>query len=164
MSILAVGATSVLAIFVAAIRFHTDRVEENRIVDLYNHAVNHAQVAFDAFDPSKVEKGQPLLPAKITADLTSREAAIKTGDPLVLEAADKYAGFRYVITFEQNDLAVEGSSVVANIEIYGLSGQKDKSFSTKQFLTRSGAPVGERFKVPSIAKRDAKGTSRKPGN
>jgi prepilin-type N-terminal cleavage/methylation domain-containing protein len=154
MSILAVGATSVLAIFVAAVRFHTDRVEESRIVDLYNHAVTHAQVAFDAFDPSAVQAGQPKLPGKITADLRDTALALEHPDPLVREAAPKFKGFQYAITFEDNDLAVQGSSVVANIEIFGLSGRKDESFSHKQFLTRSGAPVAERFKVPSIGKRD----------
>jgi len=154
MSILAVGATSVLAIFLAAIKFHTDRVEENRVVELYNHVVQHAQVEFNTFDPGSVKPGEPKLPKQIVADLTGEEKALETGDPLIIEAQQKFPGFKYVVTFEDNALAVAGSSVVASIEIYGLDKRIDESFSHKQILTRSGAPVAERFKVPSIEKRD----------
>ncbi|MHC4547189.1 MAG: prepilin-type N-terminal cleavage/methylation domain-containing protein [Planctomycetota bacterium] len=157
MSILAVGATSVLSIFVWAISFHTKRVEENRITKLYNHAFSHAEIAFNAFDPSQVEADQPRLPPQIVADLTDAYRARQSPDPMIAEAAGKFAGFKYIITFEDNEFAVQGSSVVANIEIFGLSGRKDEAFSTKLFLARSGAPVAERFKNPSIDKRDARG-------
>ena len=42
MSILAIGATSILSIFVAAVRFQTDRMEENRVMEIYNVAREHA--------------------------------------------------------------------------------------------------------------------------
>jgi len=162
MSILAVGATSVLSIFVWAISFHTKRVEENRITELYNHAIGHAQLAFNAFDPSRVQEGGSQLPGAIDADLSDPYKARLHKDPQIAEAAEKFPGFRYVIMFEENDLAVSGSSVVASIEIYGLSGRKDQAFSHKQILTRSGAPISERFKSPSIAKQEAEG-GRNPG-
>ena len=163
MSILAVGATSILAIFVWAVSFHTKRVEENRITELYNHAIGHAQIEFNAFDPSRVAEGGSHLPKPIDADLTDPYKARLNKDPQIAEAAEKFPGFRYVVTFEDNDLAVSGSSVVANIEIYGLSGRRDRAFSHKQFLTRSGAPITERFKSPSIERRESGRDRRNPG-
>jgi len=155
MSILAVGAASILSIFVWAISFQSKRVEENRLTDLYNHVIAHARAKFDEFDPGAVPEGQPLVPAKIVADLD--EAAMASPDPMIAEAARIYPGFKYAITFEENDLAVPGSSVVVNIEIFGLSGQKDETFSHKQFLTRSGAPIAERFRSPSLEERERGG-------
>ena len=152
MSILAVGATSVLSIFVWAISFHTKRVEENRLVGLWNHALDHAAVAWHDFDPDSVGEGQSKLPKPIVVDLTDIEAARNDPDMMVVDAARKYPGFQYKITFEENDFAVAGSSVVVNIEIFGLSGRRDEAFSQKQFLTRYGAPVRERFKMPDLSK------------
>jgi prepilin-type N-terminal cleavage/methylation domain-containing protein len=154
MSILAVGATSVLSIFVWAISFHTKRVDENRINQLYNHALIHAAIAWNAFDPDSVEEGQNPVPKEIVADLADPLSARRNSDPMISEAAEKFPGYRYVIRFEENELAVKGSSVVASIEINGQGGS---TLATKQFLTRNGAPVTERFRSPSIDKRDAKG-------
>lgn len=154
MSILAVGATSVLSIFVWAISFHTQRVDENRLTQLYNHALIHAGIAWNAFDPDSVEEGQSPVPKEIVADLTDQSAARLSPDPMIVEAAEKFPGYKYTIRFEENELAVKGSSVVASIEI---TGQGETTLTTKQFLTRTGAPITERFKSPSIDKRDAKG-------
>jgi prepilin-type N-terminal cleavage/methylation domain-containing protein len=151
MSILAVGAASILSIFVWAISFQSKRMEENRLTGLYNHVLAHARAAFDEFDPGTAGKDQPRVPKPIVADLT--EAAKNSPDRMIREAARNYTGFKYVITFEENDLAVAGSSVVVDIEIIGLSGQRDETFSHKQFLTRSGAPPSERFKSPSLEER-----------
>ena len=159
MSILAVGATSVLSIFVWAISFHTKRVDENRLTQLYNHALIHAGISWNAFDPGGVEEGQKPVPTEIIADLSDPDSARQNKDPMISEAAEKFPGYKYVIRFEENELAVQGSSVVASIEINGLGGS---TLTTKQFLTRNGAPVTERFKSPSIDKRDAAG--KKPRN
>jgi prepilin-type N-terminal cleavage/methylation domain-containing protein len=156
MSILAVGAASILSIFVWAVAFHTKRVEDNRLAGVYNHALAHARAKFNEFDPGSVPKGQPLVPPKIVADLRDPDAADKSPDKMIRDAAVKYPGFQYVITFEDNDLAVPGSSVVVDIEIRGLSGQRDES-SHKWFLTRTNAPARERFRSPSIEERDSAG-------
>ncbi len=161
MSILAVGAASILSIFVWAIAFQSKRVEDNRLAGLYNHALAHARARFNEFDPGAVPKGQPLVPAKIVADLTNLNAARSSPDKMIRDAAEKYPNFWYAITFEDNDLAVPGSSVVVDIEIRGLSGLRDES-SHKWFLTRDSAPAGERFRSPSIAEREAKGQAAPP--
>jgi prepilin-type N-terminal cleavage/methylation domain-containing protein len=150
MSILAVGAASILSIFVWAIGFHSKRHEENRLTGLYNHVLTHARAAFDEFDPGLVAKGQPLVPKPIVAVL-DRQAAGTSPDLMIRDAARKYPGYKYTITFEENDLAVPGSSVVVEIEIFGLSGQR--AYSDKQFLTRTGAPLSERFRSPSLESR-----------
>jgi len=155
MSILAVGATSILSIFVWALAFHTKRVEDNRLAAIYNHARAHAQAAFNAFDPGSVPKGKPLVPAQIVADLSGPDPP-ETQDPMILDAWKNFRGFQYIITFEDNDLAVPGSSVVVDIEIRGLSGLRDES-SHKWFLTRTNAPAGERFRSPSLEELQAKG-------
>jgi prepilin-type N-terminal cleavage/methylation domain-containing protein len=160
MSILAVGAASILSIFVWAIAFHTKRVEDNRLAGVYNHALAHAQAKFNEFDPGAVPPGQPLLPAKIVADLTGAGPP-DTTDMMIRDAWEKYRGFHYTITFEENDLAVPGSSAVVDIEIRGLSGQVDDS-SHKWFLHRTNAPVRERFRSPSMEEREAKGDKRRP--
>jgi prepilin-type N-terminal cleavage/methylation domain-containing protein len=156
MSILAVGAASILSIFVWAIAFQSKRVEENRLAGLFNHAYSHAKARFNEFDPASVPKGQPMVPGKIVADLTNVEAARASPDKMIRDAAEKYAGFQYILTFEDNDLAVPGSSVVVDIEIIGLSKQRDQ-ISHKWFLTRDNAPVGERFRSPSLEEREKKG-------
>ena len=74
---------------------------------------------------------------------------------MIAEAATKFPGFQYSITFEDNDLAVPGSSVVVSIEIKGLSGNRNETFSQKQILTRDGSPIAERFKKPDLSKYDA---------
>ena len=154
MSILAIGATSILSVFVAAVSFHTKRVEDNRITQLLNHTKNHAQVAFNAFDPSGAKEDESQRPKKIVADL-SDPSAENSRDFMIQEAARKFPGFRYEITFDSNDLAVSGSSVVATIRIYRLSGRRDDSIAfDKIFLTRSGTPVHEFFKSPSVERRD----------
>jgi hypothetical protein len=143
-----------LSIFVWAISFHTQRVDENRLTQLYNHALVHAGIAWNAYDPETVEEGQSPVPKEIVADLSDPYSARRNADPMISEAAEKFPGYRYVIRFEENEFAVKGSSVVASIEINGLGGS---TLTTKQFLTRSGAPITERFKSPSIDKRDAAG-------
>ena len=56
---------------------------------------------------------------------------------------------------DSNDLAVSGSSVVATIRIYRLSGRRDDSIAfDKIFLTRSGTPVHEFVKSPSLETND----------
>jgi len=157
MSILAVGATSVLSIFVYAISYQTRRVEANRLTELWNHVIEHAKVEFNEFDPSSVQEGQPKVPKPIVADLRAPEAPgdpdpKHSMDPMIAEAATKFPGFQYSITFEDNDLAVPGSSVVVSIEIKGLSGNRNETFSQKQILTRDGSPIAERFKKPDLSK------------
>jgi len=158
MSILAVGATSILSLFVAATRFHVDRVENNRITQLLNHARNHAQIAFNNFDPDRASKNPnpPSVPGKIVADLTDRGTARSSPDPMIREAAERFPGFKYEITFEDNSLAtVPGSSVVATIHIYRMNGKLDHSMPfDKVVLTRDGTPVNEFFKSPSLEARD----------
>ncbi len=161
MSILAVGSASILSIFVWAIAFQSKRVEDNRLAGLYNHALAHARAGFNAFDPGAVPKGQPLVPPRIVADLRDLQAARASPDKMIRDAAEKYTGFQYIITFEDNDLAVPGSSVVVDIEIRGLSGLRDES-SHKWFVTRDSAPAGERFRSPSIEEREAKGQAAPP--
>ena len=151
MSILVVGATSILGIFVAAVSFHTKRVESNRMTALSNFATQHAQVAFDSFDPSKVKEGGPRLPKPIKADFTDFAAALAHTDELIQEGAVKFPGFRYEIRFDMNPFAVPGSSVVAHIKIYSLSEREEDAVFIKEFLTRRGTPVEEYFKSPSKA-------------
>jgi prepilin-type N-terminal cleavage/methylation domain-containing protein len=161
MSILAVGAASILSIFVWAIAWQSKRVEDNRLVGLYNHALAHARARFNEFDPGAVPPGEPLVPKRIVADLRDRNLARASSDQMIRDAADRFDGFQYIITFEDNDLAVAGSSVVVDIEIRGLSGQRDES-SHKWFLTRDSAPAGERFRSPSIEERESKGLGAPP--
>ena len=143
MSILAIGAASILRTFAAAVQWQAMRVENNRITALYNHARQHAEVHFNQFDPTSVKQGEPILPTRIVADLTDPEA-INHRDPQIREAAAKFEGFRYEIDFEANDFAVGGSSVVINIRIYGLSGEPaDSPLRMKEVLTRSGTPAHE---------------------
>ncbi len=157
MSILAVGATSVLGIFVAALRFHTDRVEDNRITGLLNHAKTHAWIAFNNHIPDPDKGGDALLPKKIVADFTDADKALANPDPMIQDAAERFEGFRYEIEFEDSDVTVPGSSVVVTISIFRRSTQKDKSTPfDKLVLTRDGTPVNEFFSSPSLAKRDSK--------
>jgi prepilin-type N-terminal cleavage/methylation domain-containing protein len=58
MSILAVGAASILSIFVWAIAFHTKRVEANRLAGVYNHALSPRPV--NSSTPGSVPKGESL--------------------------------------------------------------------------------------------------------
>ena len=168
MSILALGATSILSIFVAAVSFHTQRVENNRITELRNWARHHAQISFNNFDPTKVKKGERPVPAKIIVDLTEDGDASQSTDPTVLAALEKFAGFRYEISFEEDQFSVAGSSVVAHIRIYRLSGQLDESqLVDKEFLTRSGVPYYEYFRKASFlddspSRSDAEKRSRDP--
>ena len=153
MSILAVGATSILAIFVAALSFQTQRVEDNRITELYNFAREHAQVAFNAWDPAlESDDGQGKKgPKEIKADLTSYEAAQASGDKLAVDAFERFPGFRYEIRWSPYELSVGDSSWVAHITIFRLSGQPDQStYWNKEILTRSGVPVGEFFSSPVL--------------
>jgi prepilin-type N-terminal cleavage/methylation domain-containing protein len=86
MSILAVGAASILSIFVWAIAFQSKRVEDNRLAGLYNHALAHARARFNEFDPGAVPKGQPIIPARIVADLSNPEAARGSPDMMIRDA------------------------------------------------------------------------------
>ena len=92
MSILAIGATSILSIFVAAVRFQTDRMEENRVMEIYNVAREHADILFSNFDPSLVEEGQPPFPKPVVADLRDEDKAREHPDPRVRQAARKFRG------------------------------------------------------------------------
>jgi prepilin-type N-terminal cleavage/methylation domain-containing protein len=155
MSILAVGAASILGIFVAAVQWHSQRVEDNRITQIYNFARQHAEIAFNRHDPTQVKEGERSLPPNIKADLTPEGRPEQNPDRLVREAGEKFPGFKYEIVFQENEFSVEGSSVVASIKIYGLSGQLDESLLvTKEILTRSGTPVHEFWSSPSKEKRD----------
>jgi hypothetical protein len=156
MSILAVGAASILSIFVWAVAFQQKRHEENRLKDILNHAYAHAKAKLNEFDPTTVPKGQPVLPPKIVADLRKPEEARNSPDKMIRDAAEKYPGFQYIITFEDNDLASQGASVVVDIEVRGLSGERDATSSTKCFIARESAPRGEWFRSPSIEERDGK--------
>jgi len=153
MSILAIGATSILSIFVAAISFHTERVEGNRITELRNWARQHAQIVFNNFnpnDPERAKKGEKPIPPKIVVDLTDLETASASTDPVVREAAEKFPGFKYEVLFEEDQFSVAGSSVVAHIRIYRMSGQLDETqLVDKEFLTRTGVPYHEYFRNPS---------------
>ena len=101
---------------------------------VFNHACAHARAVFDRFDLAAVPKGQPLFPAPVTAVLD--EAARSSTDPMIAEAARKYPGYRYVLTFEECDLAVPGSAVVVDIAIRDRSGQEA---SMKFVVTRTAA-------------------------
>ena len=159
MSILAIGSASILGTFVAAVRWQAMRVENNRITAIYNHARQHAEVLFNQFDPTAVKEGEPLVPKTVIADLADPEA-LRSPDPQIREAADKFEGFRYEIEFESNEFAVAGSSVVVNIKIYGLSGKlADSPLSMKEILTRSGTPVQEYWTSPS-KERQSKAANR----
>jgi prepilin-type N-terminal cleavage/methylation domain-containing protein len=152
MSILAIGATSILSVFVAAVSFQTERVEANRITELRNWARHHAQVVFNNYDPASAKDGEKPIPKNINVDLTDLDAASAHADALVREAADKFPGFRYEILFEEDKFSVSGSSVVAHIRIYRLSGQLDESeLVDKEFLTRNGVPAHEYRKNASVA-------------
>jgi len=153
MTILAIGASSILGTFVAAVRWQTMRVENNRITAIYNHARMHAGILFNDFDPSRVEAGKPLLPGRKVVDLT--EPLPPNSDAMSKEAARKFDGFKYEIEFETNEFAVENSSVVVVIKIYRLSGQlSDSDLRMKEILTRSGTPVQEWWSSPSKADQD----------
>ena len=155
MSILAVGAASILGTFVAAVRWQSLRVENNQITAIYNHARLHAAIKFNEFDPSKVEAGKRPLPPRLVVDLTDQDAAMRHPDPQVREGGRKFVGFKYEIDFEENDFAVEGSSVVVNIKIYGLSGQlADSPLRMKEIITRSGTPTHEWWASPSKGQQD----------
>ncbi len=154
MSILAIGAASILRTFAAAVSWQAKRVENNRITAIYNHARQHAEVHFNQFDPTSVKPGEPSLPKSIVADLTDPDA-VNHPDAQIREAASKFQGFRYEIDFEENDFAVGGSSVVINIKIYGLSGTlADSPLRMKEILTRSGTPAHEFWTSPSKARQD----------
>ena len=153
MSILALGATSILSVFVAAVSFQTQRVEDNRLTEMRNFARHHAQVVWNNFDPTAKtdRKDKRPIPEKIVVDLTDTEAAEASTDPLIREAAEKFAGFRYEIIFEEDQFSVAGSSVVAHIRIFRLSGQLDESeLVDKEFLTRNGVPYHEFYKLQGI--------------
>jgi hypothetical protein len=141
---LGVIATSVI---VWAIPFHTKRVDDNRLAQLHNHALIHAAITWNAFDPDTVEEGASPVPKEIVADLSDPKSVRRSEDPMIAEAAERFPGCRYVIRFEKNDLSVTGSSVVASIEINGPDGS---TLTTKQFLPRDGAPIPEGFRGPSI--------------
>jgi prepilin-type N-terminal cleavage/methylation domain-containing protein len=157
MSILAVGAASILSIFTWAVAFYQKRVEDNRLTGVYNHVVAHALARWNEFDPASVQPGQPKVPPKIVADLRG-DVPPDTTDPMILDAWQKYRGFQYTITFEESDLfPANGQTVVADIEIRGLSGERDEASSHKFVLSRTNAPLAERFRSPSLEERDKQG-------
>jgi hypothetical protein len=100
-----------------------------------------------------VEAGKPVLPPRKVVDLT--QPVPTDADAMTKEASRKFDGFKYVIEFEANDFAVENSSVIVNIKIYGLSGQlADSPLRMKEIITRSGTPVQEWWSSPSKAEQD----------
>jgi hypothetical protein len=137
-----VAVCAVLA-FAWAMATRPKRVNESRITQLYNHALIHAHIAWNDFDP---DERRPV-PRDIVVDLSDPDTARQSRDPMIAEAAEKYPGCKYVIRFERNVLAVEGASVVANIEVNGADG---RTLSTKQFLTRRGASITNRFRSSPI--------------
>lgn len=163
MGILAVGATSVLSIFVLAVRWQTDRVESNKITEIHNFARQHAEVVFNSFDPRAAQgTAKTSVPPKVVADFTDPGGASQSKDPLILEGLRRFPGYRYEILFDDNPLAVGGSSVVATIRIYRLSGQLDQQISfMPEFLTRSGTPVQEFWASPSMERRNRERTANK---
>ena len=154
MSILALGATSILSVFVAAVSFQTQRVEDNRLTEMRNFARHHAQIVWNNWDPTSAgdkKKGDKPIPEKIVVDLTDAEKTSTSTDPLIREAGEKFPGFRYEIIFEEDQFSVAGSSVVAHIRIFRLSGQLDESeLVDKEFLTRNGVPYHEFYKLQGI--------------
>ena len=105
------------------------------------------------FDPTRLKAGERQLPKPILVDLND-SASETSPDPMVAEAARKFPGFKYEIRFEENRWAVSGSSVVASITIYRLSGDEKDAFRSKEFLTRSGTPLHEFWTSPSREQRD----------
>ena len=151
MSILAIGATSILSIFVAAVRFQTDRMEENRVMEIYNVAREHADILFSNFDPSLVEEGQPPFPKPVVADLRDEDKAREHPDPRVRQAARKYRGYKYEIVFERSPFETGGSTVLVQIRVWGLESDADRPrFTHREVLTRTGTPVYEFWHSPSL--------------
>ncbi|MFQ5844738.1 MAG: prepilin-type N-terminal cleavage/methylation domain-containing protein, partial [Planctomycetota bacterium] len=126
MSILIVGATSLLGIFVAALGFQTQRVENNRVSELREAALHHAQDVFDGFDPAQSKDGSNL-PPKVTVDLTDPDRQEVRRSRRLSRLADRFPGYKYEITFEPNPFAVGANSAIVDIRVYRLGGQEDAS-------------------------------------
>lgn len=115
--------------------FQAERREQRELEAVFNQAYAHARALFDRFDIAAVPEGQPLLPAPVTVVLD--EAARSSTDPMIAEAARKFPGYRYVLTFQDDDLLVPGSAVIVDIDVRDRSGQ-DKSH--KAVVTRAPRP------------------------
>lgn len=146
MSVLVVGATAILSIFVGALHFQTQRIENNRVAELRQYARQHAQLLLDNYDPSQTKK-QERLPPGLLVDLTDPNSAAIRRDPILRDLAERFRGYKYQITFESNPL---GEGVIADIRLWRLSGQEDTSQEwVKEFLNRSHTPWSEFDYSPS---------------
>ncbi|MGQ0612281.1 MAG: type II secretion system protein [Planctomycetaceae bacterium] len=166
MSILVIGATSILGIFVVAVDWQSRRVENNRVADIINFAIAHAEIAFNTFDPSSVPKGQSPVPPSIVVDLRDPDKARQNPDPQVQLAARRFPGCKYELVFERNPVGTGDSSVAVNVRIWGLPGVKDDpAYTDKIIFTRSGTPVHAFLNSPSLKAREdekARGTTGRP--
>ncbi len=153
MSVLVVGATAVLSVFVGALHFQTQRVENNRVAELRQYARQHAQLLLDNHDPLQTKEP---LPGMKLVDLTDPNSTEVQRDPMLRDLAERFPGYKYQITFESNPL---GEGVIADIRLWRLSGQEDTSQEwVKEFLNRSHTPWSEFDHSPS---REALETAKK---
>jgi prepilin-type N-terminal cleavage/methylation domain-containing protein len=152
MSVLVVGATAILSIFVGALHFQTQRVEDNRVAELRQYARQHAQLLLDNYDPTLTKK-QERMPPSMLVDLTDPNSEAIRRDPVLRDLAERFPGYKYQITFESNPL---GEGVIADIRLWRLSGQEDTSQEwVKEFLNRSHTPWSEFDHSPSKEALDA---------
>ena len=163
MSILAVGSISILSIFVAAIRFQSDRIRENRVMEIYNFAHEHAEIIFTNHDPTKEVKGEKprAYPKRLMADLRDFDKASRHKDSRVRRAARRYRGYKYELVFDRNPWESGSGSASVTIRVWGLESEDDQyQFSHKAILTRTGTPNHEFYNTPSLSERDKKKTQR----
>lgn len=160
MSILVVGATAILGIFLVAVRWQSDRREASVIADLRNHALAHAEIVFNAHDPTtaKTPSGAPApLPPPLLVDLRDPDEALRSPDRQVVEAARRFPGCKYEVRFEKNLWESGGASVIAHVRVWGPPSEKDlPAGEDREVLTRSGTPVHAFLASPSMeaAKRE----------
>ena len=146
MSVLVVGATAILSIFVGALHFQTQRVEDNRVAELRQYARQHAQLLLDNYDPTLTKKRERMPPGMLV-DLTDPNSEAIRRNPELRDLAERFPGYKYQITFESNPL---GEGVIADIRLWRLSGQEDTSQEwVKEFLNRSHTPWSEFDHSPS---------------
>jgi len=166
MSILAVGSISILSIFVAAIRFNSDRIRENRVMKIYDYAYEHAEILFAKHDPTREVKGERArpYPSPVVADLRDFDKASKHKDPLVRRAARRYRGYKYELVFRANPWESGTASATVQIRVWGLQSEDDQHrFSDQVILMRSGTPNYEFYSTPSLQERDQKKNQRGRG-
>jgi len=166
MSILAVGSISILSIFVAAIRFNSDRIRENRVMEIYNYAYEHAEILFANHDPTREVKGQKATPypTPVVADLRDFDKASKHKDPRVRRAARRYRGYKYELVFRANPWESGTASATVQIRVWGLESEDDQHrFNNQVILMRPGTPDYELYSTPSLQERDKKKNQRGRG-